>query len=193
MQTGWFEWVPSTGQDWSAAATTVGTLVALVGLAWSFVRAKKSDQLVLKGQETERQASESSAARAEAAAALSELYTRRVVDALERIANDGLGAAEQPTMGVRWSMVHDRGDTYRLENVGDLAAEHIHLSKHQSLPVFRAEEDFTLTPGEAKTFMAARVLGTSDSTIAVTWRQQGDAPEAAPHEWRYPLPPKPKA
>lgn len=191
MQTGWFEWVPSTGQDWSAAATTIGTLIALFGLAWSIWRAKKADQLVLKGQEIERQASENSAARAEAAAALSEQYTRRVVDALEQIANEGLGAAAQ-SLGVRWTMVHDRADTYRLENVGDLTAENVNLGKHESLPFFSAEEDATLKPGEAMTFTATRVLGTSDSTIVVTWRQQGDARDAQPYEWRYPLPAKPK-
>ena len=188
MQMGWFEWVPSTGQDWSAAATTVGTLIALTGLAWSIWRAKKADELVLKGQEIERQASESSAARAEAAAALSEQYTRRVVDALERIANEGLERTSPP-VGVRWTMVHDRGDTYRLENVGDLTATSIRLDKHESLPYFEADEGVTLKPGEAMTFMAGRVLGTTDSTILVTWQQGDDQP----HEWRYPLPAKPKA
>lgn len=47
-----------------------------------------------------------------------------------------------------------------------------------------------LQPGEALTFMAARVLATSDSTITVRWRDIDDE-AGAEKTWRYPLPDRP--
>lgn len=190
----WLGWLPSTWDELGAAGTTLGTLVALVGLAWSFHRAQRSDALVVRGQAIEQEVAQKSAERAEAAAALTEQYTQRIVDALESMAQNQAatisGVAAVEASRVRWSMAHLQGDAYLLTNIGTATAEQVNLSKHHSLPFFEVESDVTLQPDEALQFMAVRVLGTSDSTITVTWSQKGDEPGQEPHTWKYPLPPR---
>lgn len=94
MLQGWSDWLPSTWDELGAAGTTLGTLVALVGLAWSFHRAQRSDALVVRGQAIEQEVAQRSAERAEAAAALTEQYTQRIVDALESMAQNQAGSSQ---------------------------------------------------------------------------------------------------
>jgi hypothetical protein len=178
---------------WSTAAnvsTTIGTFVALVGVAGSLLMTLRSERLTRKGQDLEREQAEATAARSEAAAALTEEYTRRVVDALETIASSPppgqVGTPVTPVPKVKWSLRHHAGDKYLLENVGDLTAEHVVLSAHPTM-IFREPDPTDVAPGEAITFLAARSMATKDSTIEVAW----SAPSGDEQVWRYPLPPRP--
>jgi hypothetical protein len=163
--------------DWQA----IGTLVALVGLIASL-------RITRSGQKQEREIAENTASRAEAAARLTEDYTRRVVDALERMAATGLGGIGAPhEPKVVWNLVHQAGDMYRLTNTGDADARSVAISGHESMGgLIGTTEADEIQPGEAITFMAAPSMATSDFTITVTWLQPGDG--AVTGRWRYPLP-----
>lgn len=178
--------------SWGTAAeiaTTVGTAVALIGVATTSVLSLRSEKLTRQGQQLEREQAEATARRSEAAAALTEEYTRRVVEALETMAtaprNDMISAGPAPK--VRWSMRNHGGDTYIVENVGDARAERVEVTAHETM-MLRAPAPTDIDPGEAMQFLAVRTLGTQDSTITVQWSQPGDAEV---HQWRYPLPPRP--
>lgn len=73
--------------DWQA----IGTIVALAGVIVTFVLTLRSEQLTRSGLDQDRELAERSASRSEAAARLTEEYTRRVVDALESRARLGVG------------------------------------------------------------------------------------------------------
>jgi len=167
--------------DWPA----VGTLIALAGVIVSF-------WLTRRGQNQEKALAENSAERAEAAARLTEDYTARVVIALERMAalSSSTSAMAAPTPRVRFSLSYDRGDTYLLENIGDAMAQGITLGGHETLiGPDRVSGGPNLGPGEALTFMAARSMATSDSTITVSYRESPNGEEL---RWSYPLPSKPR-
>lgn len=192
------DWVGDfwNGTDWQG----VGTLVALLGVIATLVLNLRSEKLTragqdltLKGQRQDREISENSALRSEAAARLTEDYTRRVVDALERIAREGLGSASSPEqLRVAWSLDHHSGDMYRLTNTGNATAQHVDVSAHESMGGLMALQGGPdLAPGEAMTFMAAPSMATSDSTITVTWLQPDASPEPL-GRWRYPLPARPR-
>lgn len=136
----------------------------------------------------ERRQADAAASRAESAAALTEEYTRRVVEALERIAAapTATGSAVAPAPRVRWKLAHHAGDTYVVENVADLTAENVRVTAHDSM-MFDAPEPQDLGPGEAVTFLAVRTMGTSDSTITVTGSSRSGTEEV----WRYPPPDRP--
>lgn len=170
-----------------AIAVVIGALATAGGVIVTSILNIISNRLTRRGLEQEQQIAQSSAARAEAAAALNEEYTRRMVDALEAIAGRGVGST-QPLRKVRWELVHYVSDTYRLTNVGDLKALDVGLASHETLPLRNIEGGPDLAPGEALIFMGLRMLGTTDSTITVKWREQ-DEPEE--RTWRYPLPPRP--
>lgn len=163
------------------------TVVVYVTAAGIIVTAILS---ILDGRRQSRLA-RAAADRAEAAGRISDSNAQRVIVALETMAAGAgggslLGAAGLP-QHVRWAMVHDRGDTYRLTNAGTLTAHDVDLRGHESLigPQMVTGGP-TLQPGEALTFIAARSLATSDSTITVQWvDSSGD-----PGIWNYPLPPK---
>jgi hypothetical protein len=150
-------------------ATAAGVIVALAFGIRSDYRAGKASE------------------RAEAAARTTESYTQRVVDALERIAASGgakKGAA--PPRRVRWILEHHDGDRYRLTNAGDATAHNVEISAHESLPLVDVPPPMDIEPGQAVSFLAARSFGTSDSTITVSWVDDGSQPRT----WKYPLPPK---
>lgn len=163
-------------------ATTIGIVVALAGAVVGSV-------LTWRGQKQDREIAEASASRAESAAALTEQYTQRVVDALETLAKKDLGSgpAELRHMGVRWELTHYEGDTYKLENIGDEPAHGVAISADPSL-LLRAPASQVVAPGEALTFMAAATMATRDRTITIIW---ADPSNSGPGEWRYPLPPRP--
>src|SRR4051794_23694617 len=99
----------------------VGVLVALVGVIGSFF-------LTWRGQQQDKQISEATAERSEAAARLSADNSERVVLALEVIAAKDFasGSSVVPAPArVRWTLAHHKGDTYRLENVGDAVAHDV--------------------------------------------------------------------
>lgn len=87
---------------------------------------------------------------------------------------------------VTWSLAHDSGDTYRLTNTGDAHAVGVAVSAHESLSLIERHGGPDLGPGEALTFMAAIDMGTTDTTITVTWHEPSD--RDADKTWRYPLP-----
>lgn len=180
----------STWQTVADVSTALGVVIALAGVIVTFILTLRSEKLTREGQELDRQVAESSASRSEVAAALTEEYTRRAVDALEEIAKRGLGpgGAEPAPKGVRWTLTHFDGDTYKIENVGDRLARDVQVAAHESM-MLRSPEPQAIPPGEAVTFMAARSFGTSDSTITVQWYEDGDGVERS---WRYPLPPRPQ-
>lgn len=178
--------------DWSTIAnvsTAVGVIVALAAVVSSLILTLRSERLTRSGQELQRAQADAAAARSEAAAALTEEYTRRLVAALEAMAESGMGTGpHRMPLGVVWSLRHHGGDTYLLQNEGNIRAEQIEVSSHESLPLIWPQPvREALGPGEALTFMAALTLGTRDSTITVSWSEDG-SPEKT---WRYPLPPRP--
>lgn len=170
-------------QNAADLATVVGIVIALLGVIVSGI-------LTWRGQSQERKLAQASAERAESAAALTEEYTRRVVHALETLADHGLtgAGAPRPRDEVQWSLTHWNGDAYKLENMGTLTAADVTVTAHESLrmPNVIVQD---IPPHEALTFMAVRTMATSDSTITVTWR---DDTSDASQVWKYPLPPRPK-
>jgi hypothetical protein len=172
--------------DWNAitgASTALGVLVALAAVI-------RSERLTRDGQKLQREQADAAAARSEAAAALTEEYTQRVVFALEAMAEHGLDAGGVVARrGVVWSLTHHMGDTYLLRNEGDATAENVAISTHETLRIARMDEmPATIAPGEAGTFMASRSMATRDSTVTVSWTDPGSED---PRTWRYPLPARP--
>lgn len=163
--------------------TAVGTVGGVVASFWLSVWRMKHD----------RRIAEAAASRSEAAARLTEEYTARIVDAVEQIAAKGIavsgsGAAAQPASLVRWTLNHERGDTYRLTNTGNARAHGVEVTAHESLIGPRnVNGGPELASGEALTFAAAAHWGTSDKTITVTWSDD----EGNEETWRYPLPTRP--
>lgn len=164
--------------NWGLAAdvaTTIGVFVALAGVMVS----------VVFGIRAERAA----ASRSEAAARLSDDNSRRAVAALEDIAARGPSQPSPVPQRVTWQMTHQSGDTYLLQNVGDKDARGVEVAAApDSNMIFREPDVVDLGQGEALTFVAAQSLATSDSTMTVTWNEDGDDER---HQWRYPLPPRP--
>jgi hypothetical protein len=167
---------PPTADEWQTianAATSFGVIASLGLGIWALLREGKHGK--------------ATAERAEAAARLTEDYTRRVVDALERMAEAGQGAARP--RGVLWTLEASTGSGYMLKNEGDTDAENVTI-KHD--PTLRLMDQ---PPGgvrvgarEAITFLAAITFGTKDTTVTVQWNEPGSDETK---EWRYPLPPKP--
>jgi hypothetical protein len=164
--------------NWELAAdiaTTLGVIVALAGVVVT----------VVFGVRAERAA----ATRSERAAALSDENARRAVAALEEMAARGPGATAQVPQRVAWELTHQAGDTYLLQNVGEKPAQRVEVSPTAGANmIFREPQVADLGPGEALTFLAARSMATSDSTIIVAWTQDGYEGRKT---WRYPLPPPP--
>lgn len=179
--------------DWPAVgsiSTAVGVLIVLVGVIVTFIFTQRSQRLTREGQALDREQAASAASRSEAAAALTEEYTRRVVEALEIMARQGSATGDLPSapLGVRWSLRSWGGSTYLLKNDGDTTARDVRVTAHETLGLIPPEpEPQTLQPGEALTFMASQTLGTTDSTITVQW-DEDDADGTG--TWKYPLPPQ---
>ena len=90
----------------------------------------------------------------------------------------------------RFTLSYDRGDTYLLENIGDAMAQGITFVGHETLiGPDRVSGGPNLGPGEALTFIAARSMATSDSTITVSCRE---SPNGAVLRWSYALPSEPR-
>lgn len=197
-----------------SAAVALITLGGVIASIWIARRGQKQDRALATAEadraERAQRASEASAERAEAAAALNidaltriaDALERPIVSALERTAQAATGRAERPGQTisasqpfaqparVKWSLQHFNGDTYILENLGEATAYNVRVSAHESL--LQPQEWPTaekIRPNEALTFMAARTMGTSDSTITVSWTPTEEPTEAG--TWRYPLPPRP--
>jgi hypothetical protein len=149
--------------------------------------------LTLRGQKQERELAQHSAERAEEAARLTEGYTTRVVEALETIAaSGGVGQLEAKPSRVKWNLRHFSGDKYVLTNEGDATAYGVTLSGHESLVgPMNVEGGPDLRQDEALTFIAARSMATSNTTITVEW-SPSPADLATRDRWQYPLPPRPK-
>jgi hypothetical protein len=179
--------------DWQSignASTAIGVFIALAGVVVTLIMTLRSETLTRAGQQLQREQADAAAARSEAAASLTEEYTRRVVEALETIATRGAtGAASTPIEPrVRWTLEHHQGDTYILTNVGNRQAREVGLTSHASLRLVNVPPPQTVGPDEALTFMAAKSMATRDSTIVVRWLE-GDSDEE--RIWKYPLPARP--
>jgi hypothetical protein len=163
---------------------TIADIAAAVGVVVAITFGIRSDKVTRDGQKAEKDIAENAALRSEHAAALTEDYTRRVVEALEKIASSGgVGGYLRLTPKVAWTLAFSQGKEYILTNVGDTVAMNVAISAHPSLPLMNLPAPHDLAPGEAETFLATRTLATSDSTITVTWTD-----EDGEHTWRYPLP-----
>ena len=169
-------------------AQSMANLITALGVVASIVLGS----LNMRSQQKLAQAA---ADRAEAAGRVSADNTEKVISALEKMAETAEILAEDPHRGVlppepakrvRWRLDHHKGDTYQLTNVGNVAADNVEISAHESL-VFRGPESpIVLRPDEAVTFLAAASLATHDKTITVRW----DAEDGTSADWKYPLPPK---
>lgn len=169
--------------DWTA----IGVIVTGLGVIVTAVGVINSGRLTRQGLEQEEQLSENAAKRSEAAARLTEEYTRRVVDALEQMASQGVGGAVILAR-VRWDLAHHQGDRYRLTNVGELPALSVEVETDETLPMQDLQGGPDLRPGEALTFMAIMMAGTADSTVTVRWHEEDSEDQQI---WRYPLPGRP--
>lgn len=186
--------------DWDATATiiqAVATLVALGGVAATVILTRRGHKQDLENARSAEKAAEASAIRSENAAALTIDNMSRIAEALEdmaaRATHDSSVSsvlAAQPPRRVSWSLKHHSGDKYLLENTGDATAYGVAVGAHESLITHGLPERQNVQPGEALTFIAARTMGTSDSTITVEWSTESDA-ESERDTWRYPLPPRP--
>jgi hypothetical protein len=188
--------------DFGALIQTIATIVALVGVIVSFWIARRGQKqdLILATAEAERaeraeKAGAASAERAENAAALSIDSMSRMADALDKIAARGTAGpaiiAQAPPDRVAWTLAHFNGDTYILTNTGDATAYDVQISAHESLlQVGEWVREERVRPSETVTFMAARTMGTSDSTITVEWSTSPED-DGQRDTWRYPLPPRP--
>ena len=99
-------------------------------------------------------------------------------------ASGGSGGRKQPPTRVRWTLVHHDGDRYMLTNEGDATARDVTISAHESLPIGDLPPVQDVPPHRVLSFLAARTIGTSDSTIMVAWTDDGQM-----RTWKYPLPP----
>ncbi|GAA2510008.1 hypothetical protein GCM10010201_00760 [Pilimelia columellifera subsp. columellifera] len=182
--------------DWETIgdqATSIGVLVALlVGITTNVIMARQEkvtrQGLLLQQRLGEEAANRADAAalRTEAAARLTEEYTRRVVVALETLAASNLQGSPAPTRGVQWNLVNDRKSRYRLSNVGDKTARDVVVTAHETLILRDVPEHAVVQPTEAVTFLALQTFGTKDSTITVSWLDDKNSERQI---WRYPLPP----
>lgn len=192
------------GWTWEATATiiqAVATIIALAGVAVTFIYAARAEkrerqraeaELALAKDQADR--SSASAERAERAATLSIDTLARIAGAIESLADKGLGSTVLPVLGsqrVRWTLEHFQGDTYILTNVGTATAHNVRVSADPTLMLAdQLPAAASMRPDDTVTFMAARTMDTRDSTITVTWADS-DGPGAADDVWRYPLPPRP--
>ncbi len=161
----------------------IGVMIAMLGVIATFVLNLRSQKLTREGQRQDRELAGNAASRSEAAARLTEEYTRRVVDALEAIA---IGTGSVPAASVAWELVQASKDGYRLTNVGQATAHRVLVAGHESLGglINLPEEPADLQPGEALAFYAGVTFGTTDLTITVAWLDD----DGIEHTWRYPLP-----
>ncbi|MCU1528296.1 MAG: hypothetical protein JWP75_2059 [Frondihabitans sp.] len=175
----------------------VATLIALVGVAVSFVYSKRGQQLQREqAQQAAEQAAESNRAaqaaaqRSAAASALTIDDLQRIAVALEDIAVSGSRStgyetrAPRPT--VAWTLVPTGSETFRLTNVGSATAHDVWVGGAASLD---GPHDIvpgrSVAAGVSLTFRAAILPTTTDATITVTWASTGGATDR--HSWRYPL------
>lgn len=184
---------------WIQAVTALITAAAVVASIW-IARSGQKHDLKLAQAEADRAeradaASQAASERAEAASRLSIDTLARIADALDLLAREGALVGDLPRLAsaapvkVAWSLKHQDGDMYLLENIGNGSAFDVRLSADATL-LQRGEwqRDGELKPGEAIAFMAVRTMGTRDSTITVHW---SSGSEADLETWRYPLPSRP--
>lgn len=168
-------------------AQIIAAVVAVVALVVTS-RSRKDDA---DRAERALASAERAAERAEAASALSIDQLTRIATSVEALGSlDGSRDVSRRRLGVAWSLRHQSGDTYVLENEGELDALDVKVAGHESLigPDHMQGDAAKVAPHEALTFMALRTLGTSDSTITVGWSERESQER---REWRYPLPPRP--
>ena len=188
----------AVGWDWNATATiiqAIATLVALFGVAITFVLTRRGQKQDRDHAERAERSAEASAERSENAAALTIDNMTRIADAVEALSVrefkfDATLFSPEAVEKVAWDLSHFQGDAYLLTNTGNATAFSVQISAHKSLMTPGELPDRQdLRPGEAIKFMAARSMGTTDSTITVEW--SNDEPESERDVWRYPLPPRP--
>jgi len=167
----------------------VATIVALVGVAVSFVFSFLAERRERKRTAEEASRADASAERASRSAALTIDAMERIAAAIEQLQQQGIRTSA-PEHRVRWSLTHFRGDTYMLQNVGTATAYRVHVSADESLLTpGELPDDRDMRPDESSTFLAALTYDTRDDTITVEW-STSDEPAAERQTWRYPLPPK---
>lgn len=174
-----------TTSDWVQILTPT---VALLGVAVTFWLTWRGQKHNRERAERAQKAAEASAERAERSASLTIDSLTDIADALSQMANQILARTSLRPV-VKWSLSHSIGDTYQLDNQGTATAFNLAIEHDSSLHARTEDIPNRLGPGEAGTFMAARNIGTRDSTITVRWTDDAEE-SSAPHEWRYPLPPK---
>ena len=165
--------------DWgavSALATSLGVVGALGYNGWAL-------------RDTRRR-SNAAADRAESAARLSIDNNDRLIEAIRSISIQTGVVPEDKK--VRWSLVYERGDTFRLTNVGSDTAFGVEVRAHQTM--FMCEishgDPSEVKVGEALLLMVVAAWGTEDMTITVAWHDALDSGGEDALVWRYPLPAK---
>jgi len=179
---------------------SIAIFVALAGVIFSVFftyRGQKQNVQQAKAEadraEVAQAAGEASALRAENAAGLTINVMERIADALDKVAGQGIRGdvllAKALPERVSWSLAHHGGDEWIVTNTGEATAYNVQLSAHESL---MGKDEWVTDPelraGDVMLFMAARSMGTSDSTITVEWSTELDGEKDV---WRYPLPARP--
>lgn len=193
--------------------TTVGVVVSLAFTRRQLRYTQGQFRQSVRDSAANRRAAEQSQVEAAAAADRAESSARGTIDALDQVAKQVEAVAARLRIEIRtttselradvtgsassaalpraeWRLSHYQGDRYQLDNFGAGNAYLVRLSADPSMLLHadELEAGTDIPAGQAATFIAARTMGTRDSTITVTWKA---APEdVADLTWRYPLPPK---
>lgn len=169
-------------------AQIIAAVVAVVALVVTS-RSRRDDA---DRAERALESAEHAAERSEAASSLSIDQLGRIADSIDSLQLSAqLDGPSPHGAGVAWTLTHQVGDTYLLQNDGGVEAIDVEIKGHESLigPDITQGDPSKVGPREAISFIAARSMATSDSTITVTWSSPKDNIR---REWRYPLPPRPK-
>ena len=186
------------------AVSLVVSILALLGAGAGFavqrrdrkIDRKDADEAARASAERANRAQQTADDAAEAAnrpAAASESLaaaTERMAKALEREARTA--AREGPIPQAAWTLAHNQGDTYLLNNVGTAVAYDVHVDTGDMVVRVpsgtwpRAE----MSPDDAMKVLAVRTMGTKDDTVTVTRASEPGGSER--HTWTRPLPPKPR-
>lgn len=180
---------------WEATATiiqAVATVVALAGVAITFIFAWRAEKREADRARDEATRADASAERAERAAALSIDTMARIAEAVEALVEkDAVTATVLPAVvpdRVRWALGHHQNDAYILKNTGTAVAFDVTVSADPTMILRNPPKAATIQPGEGVIFVAAATMGTRDRTITVEWSSEQGRAES----WRYPLPPRPR-
>jgi hypothetical protein len=167
--------------NWELSVSIVSVVIAGLALLEAIQSRRKAERSA--------RSADAAAVKAAEAAERSASAAERSADALQRSAAISEADARR-SEEVTWSLKHFQGDTYILKNESRTPAHSVLITTGDLMAV-RGELEHELIDGEGYTqFTAARVMGTTDDSVTVTWLSSpaGTDPDAKRQVWRHPLP-----